>query len=233
MFRKKGNGNIITYFGSNSFFAYFIYNKLQSRSRAPDWSKRQTWWEWEEIAGDLWTVILLKSLPGQGPPLSFFPSSPCFAPSEFWLGSIAGLEPGVFCSASALRCVYEGASLGCAQNPEFQGSRYQDGAALPVRIQCSRKFTNSPFNLGHSSHTYHPAMKGPRGCLCFFSLHAPKPLTGNLSFCYSICETDQSWAWPISVPLRRPSVCESVRREGARIPCTGIVRRRSCQEGRQ
>ena len=94
------------------------------------------------------------SLPGQGPPLSFFL---LFCPvrlRRFWLGS-AGSWTLCFLTlwSPVLHLPGLHSTVFCIENQRHQWDQYQDWPALPVWIQCSRKFTNSPSPVRHSSHT--------------------------------------------------------------------------------
>lgn len=138
------------------------------------------------------SIVILLEKPGQGPPLSFFL---LFAQSDYrvlirkwWLLTQCLLQP-VPCitpSRASFCCVLH------QRNQRHQWDQYQDWPALPVRIQCSRKFSNSPSTPPLVSH-YHTAMNDPGVSVALLLLAlCAKPLKDYLSFVCSVCETDQS-----------------------------------------
>lgn len=138
------------------------------------------------------TVILLKKFTWIRAPSFLFPLVLPSQTTEFWLGSSSSWT---HCFLQLVPCTASMRASFCSvlhRNQRLQWDQYQDWPALPVQIQCSRKFTNSPSTPPLVSH-YHSAMKDPGVSVATLLLIVcTKPLTDHLSFVYSVCKTDQS-----------------------------------------
>lgn len=135
-------------------------------------------------------VILLEKPTWTRAPSFLFPLVLPSQTSELWLGS-SGSWTHCF-----LQLVFAPTKASfysvLHRNQRHQWDQYQDWPALPVWIQCSRKFANSPSTPPFVSH-YHMAMKdlGVSVALLLLAV-CTKPLADYLSFVCSVCETDQS-----------------------------------------
>lgn len=183
-------------------------------------------------------VILLEKPTWTRAPSFLFPLVLPSQAAGFWLGSsgswthcLPQLVPRIAPSRASLCSVSH-------RNQRHRWDQYQDRPALPVRIQCSRKFANSPSAAPLVSH-YHTAMKdsGASAALLFLTFmhenhlqtiyHLSAVSVRPISLKLNQSPSAQTWLLSSALIV---CMCLGGRAVGCSDSLQRIVNRRSCQE---
>lgn len=154
-------------------------------------------------------VILLEKPTWTRAPYFLFPLVLPSQTTEFWLGSSGSWT---HCFLQLVPCIAPTRAPFCSglhRNQRHQWDQYQDWPALPVWIQCSRKFANSPSSPPLISH-YH-GVERSRSVSGFAASHRVHRTAHRL---FIIC-LQSLWDRSISSltnhqPLRLPSLAVCV-----------------------